>query len=605
MKKIIFKTLLYSLIFLILFSVAGAAETVPSDKDESFLSVSGIEEENATVYAYRIIKPVYNDYGVTGYVQTEESKVFSNISGYASVSDTDEKTITESNVSTLAAKIVSGELVCSEKVLLTRRENGTYVADGRNGSDKVYAGMYLVLVSGGSAGNIYNPMVISNFYADAMDAESLGKTGSLVIGVNGPDHYMSLPGRAYAKKDTIPLSKYIVDASVNHNNGKLSYSKYDDAAAGDTLCFDIMTVIPDYSDIYFAEDKDFVFRLFDTQSKGLTVVKDEDIKIYCGYSSETDPEDIALDIVKAENLLDVANYKTETGTNEDGTNYFSIDFSKKFITSADNAGKKLVVRYQSMLDSDAVTGLEGNPNDVRLDYTNIPGEIWNRYDGTTHYTFPLIIAKIDEKGGVEGYETALDTEDVNLAEKLYMPVSGAKFKLTRKEDRNGRCEETVYLMTSDSEGILRFDDDEKPALDEGLYSLFEYEAPKGYALNDKIYEVSITAEYEQGRMYMASKGKNEGEMTDDEHKFIINYKISISDGTGNSAESVFAWDTTDNEKKQVIFTPTAIPNVKLSRLPSAGGVGIYVFCILGFVLMAGATLVILRNKRRNNEKAGQ
>lgn len=545
---------------------------------------------------------------------------------------------------------------------------------------------------------------------------------------------MALQGRAYAKISYTTFEKNIVNASTA-DFSDLDYSKYDDlrvkrdARGTYTLnedgtvnvntvaTFDIFTELPDYSNTYYASDDKFEFSITDTQGKGLDPVKAEDIKVYAAQFSaveenksedqnKTYAETVALNVAKDENLLTMGTDYTVKVTEND----FKVTFNQAWATSAENANKKIIVRYSTALNNDAVIGLDGNPNDATLTYTTVPGQTDNVYDLTTHYSFPMWATKVAENGEVNFSQDAnFEDEDTTADVEVTSPLAGAKFYLKKIKDvnLNEKGEETIsdtidtmtvsdyyeaqkngfetpaenrkngsgeegettsieWTLTSDENGILRFDDAYKynfdennnylgkekirdgwdegqVGLDTGVYALVEYEAPKGYTLNDKVYFVKISADYDEARQRSTGKFT---ENTLEEHRFINSYSIKIFDdgitgtdwveeqarGNANVNFTEIDWTTLDNAlftetslenagnslkyswtkkdadpntdndagEKIMAGTITAIPNTQLSRLPSTGGIGTLIFVVSGVGLMCGA--IVLSSKKKEEKK---
>ena len=206
-----------------------------------------------------------------------------------------------------------------------------------------------------------------------------------------------------------------------------------------------------------------------------------------------------------------------------------------------------------------------------------------------------------------------------------------------KELITDAVEKYTWTATSDDEGIIRFDTGED-GLDEGIYAMVEYEAPKGYTLNDKVYLVKISAEYDTTKQ--RSIGKDLA-ATEADHRFINKFVVTVFDdgatGTDFFSDTVRAdmvaadfsridWTKLDNDlfldigadasrnsivyewadkegngEKDVSVVATAIPNTPLSRLPSTGGIGTILFTVAGVGAMSAAFLLMRKSKDDEEE----
>ena len=220
-------------------------------------------------------------------------------------------------------------------------------------------------------------------------------------------------------------------------------------------------------------------------------------------------------------------------------------------------------------------------NKVKVTYSNDPtvGE-----DGKTptkdtaekytyHYTFEL-------GGHVNGAGSDVTTEFTKTGEEViqggvteHKPLPGAKFTLTNVKNTN-----KVYTATSaENTGALNF-----KGLDAGEYTLKETEAPNGYSLNSTVYTVIIDTTYntDNGRLATYSVTIKDGET-------LLN-KITYS----NNGETV---------ERENNNTTVEIKNTKLSSLPSTGGMGTYLFTIVGVVLMTCAAGAFFVSRRKANK----
>lgn len=627
----------------------------PTASDKCSLKYFGVDkykqnEEDVKIYAYHIIEGNYNQYGFLGWTETKDAADLVKFSSFQKTTDNvvqvvvedndknsptyNRKTvITSDNITDLSRKLLSADLTTkfTDKVELKwDNTNNCYMTKDAK------AGTYLVLVVKEDRGVIYNPVIISNDYADANVARSLsnyvdgaGKEGtslhdndaftakdfpyesgisldnskfvaygtvnpkdvknSLVTGDNKDlapqaqtdymkshetvvyykdttkngnvyalynEHHkdsadtmeeknietMALKGKAYAKKSSVILEKNIVNASVpkSYTNdiatgSKLGYSKYDDVSEGDTVQYDILTQIPYYADGYFKDEQKFLFKVTDTQHDGLAAVTKDNIKVYVADSNNTDAQNIGADIKKDDKA--VLEGDAYTITIKDNT--FSVSFKRDYVLA--NPGKMVLVSYTTTVTDKAAKGLNGNPNEVFLEYTTLPTTPDNgnkpsrgyKFDFAIQYTFSPTAFKLAEDGTVTVAEgknvvTVEDQKDIAKGESVDRPLAGARFKLQRvgthynnnkyvadgvdiaKNTAKWKAETTelekdpktswdgyqTWFLTSDENGVITFDS-AVDGIDEGIYTLEEIEAPKDYTINDKIYVINVDPKFDE------------------------------------------------------------------------------------------------------------
>ena len=164
------------------------------------------------------------------------------------------------------------------------------------------------------------------------------------------------------------------------------------------------------------------------------------------------------------------------------------------------------------------------------------------------------------------------------------PKAGAKFKLFKK--KAGYTKGSEYIAdnslligeaVTDNKGRMKF-----TGLDAGKYVLVETQAPQGYAKNDTPVDVNISA-------------------TLNADGTLKSYSISIA---GKITETYTAVYNSQKEVTKVDKTGEVgeFNNYKLGTLPSTGGIGTYLFYIVGAVLvvLAGSMLVRHRKKDRTH-----
>lgn len=233
-------------------------------------------------------------------------------------------------------------------------------------------------------------------------------------------------------------------------------------------------------------------------------------------------------------------------------------------------------------------------------------------DQTEHRTHELV--KLDENGSTEKNQKEVDKGDGKTETRhVSNPLAGAIFELTRTDDFAGDPAEVYYAIT-DEDGLFgaatdgtKYEGKEIKGftgLDAGTYTMKEVKAPDGYSLNRATFTITISAEY-----YSADSA-------DHTYKkgMLRSYTISVEDEKGNKNETTHVAtymhdlelndndtpdDETDDEYVTVLKTivsdkvngivaqaSTLIRNTKLTNLPSTGGIGSYLFTIIGVAVMA-------------------
>ena len=426
------------------------------------------------------------------------------------------------------------------------------------------------------------------------DTATTKPVSALILDTTNPDVNVVI------KADQPSIDKNI-DGDTDTDDSTKGNVKYNNAAIGDKVPYKVTSKVPDmtgYTKYYFVVN--------DTLSKGLTF--NNDVAITVGSKT----------------LVKDTDFTVTYNTNDDGTTSVEIVF-KDFIqykelktedgtTVLAKTGSPITITYSATVNENAVIGTAGNPNEVKLTYSNNPnvddvgtpgnpdkptstsptGE--TPKEETRTYVTDLEIIKVDQDGNrltgaefkLEGTKlnTVLVTTDVYTKDEngTYWKLKDGSYTTT-DPSTNGmdqskyesttdkytksvqtkkieKAENVTYTGTVGADGVLRFE-----GLSAGEYTITEIKAPDGYNLLKAPITVTI------GWTAPAS-GKTECTWT---------YTgTDVVNGTNTNHVTVI--------------------NQAGAELPSTGGMGTTIFYILGSVLLVGAAILLITKKRMSAEK---
>ena len=324
---------------------------------------------------------------------------------------------------------------------------------------------------------------------------------------------------ANVKADVPSVEKKVKDTNdtTGETTGWQDSADYD---IGDDVPFQLTATLANNIESY----KTYSLKFNDTLSKGLDYNNDAVIKL--GDKVVTDSFTPSYD----------ATAKTLT---------FTCDNILAF--GAKNSDK-IVVEYTAKLNENAEIGAAGNPNKVKLEFSNNPNIGGEGDRGETPedtvivFTYKVVINKIDENG------KALD---------------GAKFTLYKKI-KGADDKKIEAVISGDKNNIFTFN-----GLDDGDYVLKETEVPDGYNKADDI-EFTIKADHSI-------------ESDAPELKSLSGDKVT--------GEIVLQPNKADGSLSK------AVPNTKGIVLPSTGGAGRVAIYVIGAILVVGGGIVLVTKKR--------
>jgi len=328
-----------------------------------------------------------------------------------------------------------------------------------------------------------------------------------------------------AKADVPSTTKKITD--VNDSTGTVeALQDSADYDIGDDIPFQfestIVNNIAEYKDAY-------VYTFHDIESAGLTFNADS-VAMTVGGTAYT-----AFTVNAAP--TDGCTFEIKTGD----------------LRSVAKKGDKVVVTYTAKLNENAKIGVEGNPNEMFLEYSNNPnGEGTGKTpkDKVIAFTYKVIVNKVDEN---------------------QKALSGAEFELQKKV---GEEWVTLELVKSDAGDVFTF-----TGLDDGEYRIAETKTPEGYnTISDEFIQFTVVAQHDKD-----SADPQLTSLTGDVKSGLVGTYVFASDKAAGTLTS-------------------SIVNQSGAILPSTGGIGTTIFYIIGIVLVCGAGAILFVRKRMTNEE---
>lgn len=444
------------------------------------------------------------------------------------------------------------EVAALAKVVAGRADGVKLSGNGTTYTGQLNAGYWIILVTAGTKtpAKVYNPMLAGVYYSKNGTDNTMTSNP-----VNAADRWSLEGDNPYAKSNDVTVDKVIVNPGSGNNKG-------DDVAIGDTVNYKITSKIPEYSAEYNTDTSQVKYTIHDTLD-GLSVNADSVV-------------------VKVGDQTVTASNDTFTLTAQDQT--LRVEFKKAFILN--NGGKDVEVTYAATLTEEEKVNFDAHTNTVYVEYTNSPSsDTTARTDEkkTYHYTFAIDgningssetanrttteLVKVDEN---EKVISTKSESQIDSSKEIHVGA-GATFTLTSTTDPN-----KVYTATTDENGYMTF-----KGLDAGTYKLVETVAPEGFTLDTQEHTVVITPEYNADGT-------------------LASYSITIDGKTTSTYEAIY-----DNGVIEEIIGEshvTKIKNTKMGTLPSTGGMGTYLFTIIGVVVMAVAAGAFFISRRRGSEE---
>lgn len=385
------------------------------------------------------------------------------------------------------------------------------------------------------------------------------------------------------KDSDIPtVEKKVSEEDYHQDDGYgTTYNDVADWDIGDSVPFKLIGSIPDMSayDTY-----EYIFT--DTLSNGLTLQEDT-VRVYIAVNRDDEVRDYTP-------LTEGEDYTLTVNNVENGGGSFSIDFDDlKTAPYVDQGNRNFViVTYDATLNANAEIGLDGNPNNVYLEFSNNPnGDGLGRTaeDTVIVFTYELDGTKVDGENAetkLEGAEFVLlngghtrvaHIENGKLVGWINLPegYGDRNYNEIPYETWQALDETTSVIMTSAAEGVFGVS-----GLDEGTYYLMEIKAPTGYNLLENALRLDIAAATANGQTWAGDPAAALTALT-----------IDVDRGGAQNGNV---------ETGAVALT---VANNQGATLPETGGMGTTLFYVIGGLLVAGAgILLVVRLRMRAGDK---
>ncbi|WP_276848423.1 isopeptide-forming domain-containing fimbrial protein [Faecalibaculum rodentium] len=372
-----------------------------------------------------------------------------------------------------------------------------------------------------------------------------------------------------AVKTSIPT----VEKKVWENNKggesteyRSGYNDVADHEIGEDVPFSFYSKVPDME-----QYSTYEYVLHDTMSSGLTF-NESSVKIYIGTNSTTP---LASD--KYTVTTDLTNGETFNITINNMKDYQSLK------------GQPIRVDFTAKLNSNAVIGLPGNTNEVFLEYSNNPYDTTKKgetpHDKVVVFTYEVDVTKVDnadENIKLKGAEFELKKDGKTAVFEKLNDNDNSVLRLVKWEENPTSLENNqTTTLISGNNGVFKI-----YGLDDGTYTLHETKAPDGYTIptNGKDFTLIIKAN---------TDNRQDWNGTDD--------ALNTYTGTLNTNEySVNVVKPSEGQEGSAKAEIT-IKNSSASSLPETGGMGTTMIYGVGAVMVAGAAVFYVTNKRTRKD----
>ena len=388
------------------------------------------------------------------------------------------------------------------------------------------------------------------------------------------------------------------------------YNDVADYNIGDDVPFELFGTLPSN----YADYDAFYYEFVDTMDAALTF-DNTSVKVFYTNNKVTAESTVTWnEIAAAENHYTVT---SETLTGEDaGKTRFSVKFNivgtrntdgtYDYTASGSDKGLKdiegidsnsvIKVEYKAKLNKNAVIGLPGQINKVKLVFSNNPNKTGYGERGQTPedqvivFTYELDSTKyansVGDSNKLRGAQFVLTKQDAENNTVYYKEGTDSTMpswvKITAPAETMPQSERKAYF---EAKGATVFESDENgkitevKGLDKGTYKLVEICPPAGYnTASDTV--ITVTSGKVMGQEWNGTPATA-----------LPTFKYTVNDVEKNGKT---------NEDNDAVMD-VAIVDMQGSVLPTTGGVGTTLFYVFGSMLVIAAAVYFVTKKRSEVE----
>ena len=390
------------------------------------------------------------------------------------------------------------------------------------------------------------------------------------------------------------------DSTGNQNAYGQQYNDVADYNFAETIPFELIGTMPTTFDDYTT----YYYKFTDSYADDLFLITDTDNSNAISAGDFTVTVDgTAVPEIGKKSGANHTNFTVTATTASQKNTGFTVEFSdvkelyttegEKISVSKDS---KIKVTYTATLNPDeAVIGLAGNENEVKLTYSNNPNHTGAGDTDDTHgetpedtvivFTYELDVTKyLDEDSDAANKAGSGDKEaKFKLQAKTGDTAINGKYAVVANGVITGWSDTGTELSTADG-ATLKF-----TGLDDGTYELTETKTPKGYNTMDPLTLV-VEGNTVNCHNYKETGGTANAAAALTSLKL---YQTSTSGTVLDTDRDVSASPAVDGDG----VLEHNIINEKGSTLPSTGGMGTTLFVVGGGVTMAAAGIYLVSKKR--------